>query len=196
MRQIKKEVRVLQKKDLRYYLNVNYPITIEKYTESDGKEYFVAEIPDLPGCGAEGKTIEETLKKLEEAKRAWIEVSLERGLEISEPATEDQFSGKFLLRIPAKLHRQLALKAKRQSTSLNQYIRSILEKSLYEDQIVLMLKQLEEQNNLIMSTNELLKVRIQRIEAYLSRLETKMVSPYAMQPESTGEEESRKEILI
>ena len=187
---------ILQKMDLKYYLNLNYPITIEKYTEYDGREYFAAEIPDLPGCGAEGKTVDEALKKLEEAKKAWIEVSLERGLEIPEPATEDQFSGKFLLRIPAKLHRQLALKAKRENTSLNQYIRSILEKSLYEDQIVSTLKQLEEQNNLIMSRNELLEERIQRIEVHLSRLETKMVPFYpVMQPESTGKEESRETVI-
>lgn len=156
-------MRILQKKDLKYYLNLNYPITIEKYTEYDGREYFAAEIPDLPGCGAEGKTVDEALKKLEEAKQAWIEVSLERGLEIPEPATEDQFSGKFLLRIPAKLHRQLALKAKRVRMSLNQYVRSILERSLYEDQIILRIKLLEEQN-------ERLEKEIQEIKTYFSKI--------------------------
>ena len=132
----------MQRKDLKYYLGLNYPITIEKYTEYDEKEYFAVEIPDLPGCGAEGKTIEEALKNLEEAKRAWIEVSIEKGLDIPEPATEDQFSGKFLLRIPARLHRKLALNAKKANTSLNQYIRSVLESALHEDQVI---KLLEEQ---------------------------------------------------
>ena len=150
---------ILIKKDLEYYLKLNYPITIEKYIEYDGKEYFAAEIPDLPGCSAQGETIEEALKKLEEAKKAWIEVSLERGLEIPEPVTEDQFSGKFLLRISAKLHRQLAIKAKRANMSLNQYIRSILEKSLYEDQIMLKFQQIEERI-------EYLVKEIQEIKAY------------------------------
>jgi len=72
-------------KDLKYYLNLPYTIRIFKYTEYNGEDYFGAEILELPGCGAEGKTREEALAKLQEAKRAWIEVSLERNLEIPEP---------------------------------------------------------------------------------------------------------------
>jgi len=73
------------KKDLSYYLSLRYHIVIEKYTEYDGREYFAAEIPDLPGCGAEGKTVDEALERIWEAKKAWIEVRLERGLDIPEP---------------------------------------------------------------------------------------------------------------
>ena len=73
------------KKDLLYYLSLPYHIVIKKDFDYDGKGYYVAEIPDLPGCGAEGETIEEALEKIWEAKRAWIEISLERGLDIPEP---------------------------------------------------------------------------------------------------------------
>lgn len=117
------------KKDLNYYLNLNYPITLSQ-DEENGKVYFEAEIPDLPGCGAHGETIEEALKKLDEAKKLWLEVSLERNLPIPEPASEDEFSGKFLLRIPARLHMQLTKAARKESMSLNQYIRSLLEKQI------------------------------------------------------------------
>jgi len=117
------------KKDLNYYLNLNYPITLSQ-DEENGKVYFEAEIPDLPGCGAHGETIEEALKKLDEAKQLWLEVSLERGLTIPEPASEDEFSGKFLLRIPARLHMQLTKAARKENMSLNQYIRSLLERQL------------------------------------------------------------------
>jgi len=47
------------KKDLSYYLSLRYHIVIEKDFDYDGKGYYVAEIPDLRGCGAEGETIEE-----------------------------------------------------------------------------------------------------------------------------------------
>jgi len=117
------------KKDLSYYLNLNYPITITK-DEENGKVYFEAEIPDLPGCGAHGETIEEALKKLDEAKQLWLEVSLERGHHIPEPASEDEFSGKFLLRIPARLHMQLTKAARKDDVSLNKYIRNSLEKQI------------------------------------------------------------------
>jgi len=73
------------KKDLSYYLSLRYHIVIKKDFDYDGKGYYIAEIPDLPGCGAEGKTVDEALEKIWEAKRAWIEVRLERGLNIPEP---------------------------------------------------------------------------------------------------------------
>lgn len=70
-------------KDLKYYLSLNYPLTIEIYKE-DGEDRYNLEIPDLPGCGADGKTFEEAMNKLQEAKELWIEESLKRGLFIKE----------------------------------------------------------------------------------------------------------------
>ena len=130
-------------KKLDYYLNLNYPITIDKFTDYDGKMKYVAEIPDLPGCSSYGEELEEALKKLEDAKISWIEVSLARNLEIPEPVTENEFSGKFLLRIPAKLHKQLSVRASRDSLSLNQFIRSALEKFLEHDLFTLRIDSLE-----------------------------------------------------
>jgi len=74
-----------------YCFGSHYPVVIKKYIEYNGEEYFGVEIPDLPGCGAEGKTLEEALKRLEEAKQAWIEVNLERGLKIPEPGSNIEF---------------------------------------------------------------------------------------------------------
>jgi len=51
-----------------YYLKLNYPIVIEVYTEYNGKKYFGAKIPLLPGCGAEGATIKEVLKRKKQKK--------------------------------------------------------------------------------------------------------------------------------
>jgi len=118
------------KKNLSYYLGLNYPKVIRKDTDDDGNEYYEAEIPDLPGCGSWGKTEEEALQRLDEAKKAYLEVSLDKNLPIPEPVSEDEFSGKFLLRIPAKLHMQLTRAARKEDLSLNQYIRIILEKHL------------------------------------------------------------------
>ena len=130
-------------KKLDYYLNLNYPITIDKFTDYDGKIKYVTEIPDLPGCSSYAEELDEALKKLEDAKISWIEVSLARNLEIPEPVTENKFSGKFLLRIPAKLHKQLTIKASRDGLSLNQFIRSALEKYLEHDLFALRIDDLE-----------------------------------------------------
>jgi len=118
------------KKNLKYYLNLNYPISVETYTEK-GETGYALEIPDLPGCGAGGKTLDEAMKSLQEAKELWISASLKRNLPIPEPVSEKDFSGKFLLRIPVKLHMALAKQAKRESQSLNQYVKSILERHMH-----------------------------------------------------------------
>ncbi len=117
------------KKGLKHYLNLNYPVTVETYRE-DGEELYALEIPDLQGCGAAGKTFEEAIEKLLNAKELWIKESLKRGLSVPEPVSEDDFSGKFLLRIPTKLHMALSRGAKHASTSLNQYVRSLLDNQI------------------------------------------------------------------
>jgi len=83
---------------------------------------FTAEIAEFPGCIAQGDTAEEAYEKLQEAAKSWIEASQELGQEIPLPLTEHEFSGKFALRLPRSLHRQAALAAEREGTSLNQFI--------------------------------------------------------------------------
>lgn len=109
------------KKDLKYYLNLKYTVRLKK--NSDGS-YF-GEIEELPGCMTEGDNPDETLVMLEDAKRAWIEVALERGLTIPEP-TPDEYSGKFNIRIPKFLHRKLTYKAKEENISLNTLVTTTL----------------------------------------------------------------------
>jgi len=42
--------------------------------EKDESEYFVAEVPALPGCLSQGKTHEEALTNIREAIEGWFEV--------------------------------------------------------------------------------------------------------------------------
>jgi len=67
-------------KDLEYYLALRYRIILTP--EENG---WSATLPDLPGCIAAGDTITETLEMVEDAKRSWIEASLQRNLPIPEP---------------------------------------------------------------------------------------------------------------
>lgn len=134
----------MKKKNLSYYLSLNYPITIIEDLDED-KVYFEAAIPDLVGCSAYGKTVEDALKNLDEAKRIWLKVSLKKGLSIPEPASEDEFSGRLLLRIPTKLHMQLALKAKKENLSLNQYIRKNLETAVSLESVLMRVEELSQE---------------------------------------------------
>lgn len=109
------------KKNLKYYLNLKYTARIKK--NSDGS-YF-AEIEELPGCMTEADTKEDVLKMLEDAKEAWLAVALERGINVPEPS-EDEYSGKFNVRVPKFLHRKLAYRAKTEGVSLNTLISTTL----------------------------------------------------------------------
>ena len=52
---------------------------------SDEDEAFVAEVPELPGCMADGATYFEALKNVEQIALEWIETARELGREIPVP---------------------------------------------------------------------------------------------------------------
>jgi predicted RNase H-like HicB family nuclease len=46
---------------------------------SDDDGCFVVEVPDLPGCMADGRSYQEAAANAEEAMHAWLEVAAELG---------------------------------------------------------------------------------------------------------------------
>ncbi len=113
------------KKNLEYYLKLNYPIEISEVPEDDGGGFF-ASIPILSGCMSDGETIEEAYRNIAEAKHEWLASMIERNLPIPEPTTENNFSGKFVVRIPKSLHKLLAEQSQKEGVSLNQFIANSL----------------------------------------------------------------------
>jgi antitoxin HicB len=102
------------------------PYTVELRPDVDEKD-FVARVVELPGCSEHGDTQEEALHNLHEAKRLWITTRLESGLPIPEPEPEEELpSGKFLVRVPRTLHKDLTVWAKKEQASLNQLVGTIL----------------------------------------------------------------------
>jgi len=53
------------------------------YSEEDGG--YIADIPDLDSCSAFGRTPEEALAQVLQAKEAWLEVARETGKPIPRP---------------------------------------------------------------------------------------------------------------
>lgn len=121
MTETKKEMRLPETKDLAYYLSLNYPMEI---VEDDGR--FVVSVPDLPGCTSYGDTAEEALSNLKATKDLWLKGALESRSTIPEPVTPEDFSGKFVLRIPRSLHQALDRESGKQGVSLNMYIAHLL----------------------------------------------------------------------
>ena len=106
---------------------VALPYVVRIYPEPDGSGY-TAEIPDLPGCLTCADTLPELWEMIEDAKRTWIEGSLEAGLPVPEPAISaaHQPSGKLTLRLPRSLHRSIAEQAEHEGVSINQFITVVL----------------------------------------------------------------------
>ena len=51
---------------------------------------------------------------------------LEDGVPVPEPRKAEEYSGKFVVRVPRSLHRQLATVAERDGASLNTYVNTTL----------------------------------------------------------------------
>ena len=111
-----------ERKDSEYYLSLRYPVTVHPDPESG----FVAEIEELPGCMTQAETLDEVFEAIEDARQLWIKTAYNEGQDIPLPRDMEKYTGKFLVRIPRGLHRDLARAAKRQGVSLNQYATSLL----------------------------------------------------------------------
>lgn len=104
-------------KDLRYYMGVQYPFTLEQ--DEDGS--YIVQYPDLPGCMTCGATIEEAIEMGKDAKKCWIESALQDRDFIPEPKIAEDCPDNFKLRLPKSLYRQLANNASVEGVSMNQY---------------------------------------------------------------------------
>jgi|LFRM01.1.fsa_nt_gb antitoxin HicB len=115
------------KKDIEYYLSLPYQVVLTPLKEEDGGGW-LATIPDLKGCMTDGETQEEALINLLDAKKAWIKTAIKRGQQIPLPRSyeDEEYSGKFTLRLPRFLHKAISLAAKKDNMSLNSYLLSLI----------------------------------------------------------------------
>lgn len=52
---------------------------------SDEDDAYLAEVPELPGCMADGQTYQEALANAEGAIQEWVETAMEIGRPVPEP---------------------------------------------------------------------------------------------------------------
>jgi predicted RNase H-like HicB family nuclease len=104
----------------------DYPILV--FTKDyDGEKHFVADFPDLKGCGSSGKTVEEAIARARELAAAYFTDAEERG-EAPPPASEEiEGNGRFVVRMPKNLYRECSRLAKIEGVSMNVWIRKAIE---------------------------------------------------------------------
>ena len=116
------------KKDLAYYMKLPYTIELVPISESEGGGV-IAQLPQVSrfAITGHGETSEEAIAELEEVKRERFAWYLKKNIAIPEPEPEkEEYSGRFIVRLPKILHRQLVEGAKQNQTSLNQYVTYLL----------------------------------------------------------------------
>ncbi|MGB3312084.1 MAG: type II toxin-antitoxin system HicB family antitoxin [Nodosilinea sp.] len=52
---------------------------------SEDDQFFVVEVPELPGCAADGESYQEAVANVEVVIQEWMETALELGRSIPEP---------------------------------------------------------------------------------------------------------------
>jgi predicted RNase H-like HicB family nuclease len=102
------------------YMKLPYTFITRHIVDESGDYYFV-KVQELDGCMSDGTTVEEAYENIHEAMEGWIETALERGVPIPEPIDTEQYSGRFVIRLPKSLHAKLAVEAGKEGVSLNQY---------------------------------------------------------------------------
>lgn len=116
-------------KTVEYYLGLTY--TRELIPEPEGG-WFVR-IKELPGCMSQGDTADDAMIMIEDAMRAWIDAELRKGCAIPEPRPEEEFSGKFVVRVSKSLHRKISGISTDEGISLNQWISTTLAEAVGEN---------------------------------------------------------------
>ncbi len=107
----------------------HYPMTIRELSPEEGTGFLVT-FPDIPGCMADGETIDEAIRAAEDALKSWLATAQEFGDYIPAPQTSEKYSGQFRLRIPKTLHAILASQAKKEGVSLNLFAATLLASGL------------------------------------------------------------------
>jgi antitoxin HicB len=113
-------------KTLDYYMALPYTLELQY----DPEDAWFVRVKELPGCMSQGDTPEEAVAMIQEAMGLWLEVALEDGEPIPEPRELDDYSGKFVVRVPRSLHRDLVEEAAREGVSLNQCVNVALARSV------------------------------------------------------------------
>jgi antitoxin HicB len=111
------------------YLELPYTIEVVK---DEGEHYagWFARVVELPGCMTQADTFAELSEMIKEAMTAWIETALEDGETIPLPRSVEDYSGRFVIRIPKSLHRELVEMAERDGVSLNTFVSVALGKAV------------------------------------------------------------------
>jgi predicted HicB family RNase H-like nuclease len=99
-----------------------------RVTWSDEDQEYVGLCVEFPSLSWLAKTPEVALKGIREVVADVVKEMRERSETIPQPIASKRYSGKFVVRVPPEVHRNLAIKAAESGVSLNRLASSKLSK--------------------------------------------------------------------
>ena len=162
--------------ELNEYLEKGYTIEVVPIPQEKGGG-FMARLPELGRLAiiGDGDSIQEAIADLEISKRELFAEYLKEGVKIPEPSKkEESYSGKFVLRVPKSLHRDLVTDAKDNGMSLNHYCSYLLTANLERNVI----------NEKINNCMAELKTEVSKWGKHVSDLSFKITAFQALQANS------------
>lgn len=106
------------KKDLNYYLSLNWSFSVEQILNK-GKKIYIIRVNELPGVCTDATSIEKGMKEIQDSIAATIELYLEQGDPIPEPINKEEFKGNIAYRTTRERHYYLAKLAQEKHISMN-----------------------------------------------------------------------------
>jgi predicted RNase H-like HicB family nuclease len=115
-----------KKKNLKYYLGLNWSYTVEQEIEK-GKRYFVIRVNELPGVCTDAETPEEGFVLIREAIEAAVKLYLKNGEIVPEPIKKSEFKGNISYRTTSERHYHVAKIAKSMHKSISKTIDDLVD---------------------------------------------------------------------
>ncbi len=123
------------KKNINYYLRLNWSYTIEQETHK-GKHYYIIRVNELPGVCTDAETIEEGMEFIKEAIEGAIRLYLKKGEAIPEPIKKEDYKGNIAYRTTSERHYYVAKAAKTMHKSISKTIDELIDAGMDKLRII------------------------------------------------------------
>lgn len=117
------------KKDVKYYMNLNWSYTIEQEIHK-GARYYIIRVNELPGVCTDATTVEEGMQEIKEAIEGAIRLYLKNREPIPEPIKKELFKGQIAYRTTSERHYHVAKAAKAMHKSISKTIDDLIDAGL------------------------------------------------------------------
>jgi len=112
------------------------------WSEEDGE--YVGLCREFPSISVFGDTHEQAIQLMKEELSYIVSWMEEEGEQLPKPLKENEYSGRILLRLPKRLHKELAEHARENEVSINQFLVHLISESIFKADMRHFVRQLGE----------------------------------------------------